>query len=229
MQQFFVALYEVAQALAHLASEFDELEIHAVAGNHGRGTERKNASKSWVNWEWLWYRYLELVLRDVTNITFDLTPSWFDLPTIQGNTFLMLHGEDVRRYMRFPWYSTDRLEKNFSELLTAVGSPFDYMVMGHHHVGASFQTSKGEWFCNGNWVGPTMFTMKVLWEMVKPTQWMFFCHSKRGITSRYQIDLWQESEAIWQDVKDSSYNVHVPFSNQDLLTAVQDAQRVVKV
>lgn len=229
MQQFFVAMYEVAQAIALLAGDFEEVEIHAVAGNHGRGTERKNASKTWTSWEWLWYRYLELVLREVSNVRFDLTPSWFDLPTVQGHTFLMVHGEDVRRYMRFPWYSTERMEKSFSELLSAVGRPFDYMVMGHHHVAASFQTSKGEWFCNGNWVGPTMYSMKTLWEMVKPTQWMMFCHPKRGLTSRWIIDLWQENEAIWRDVKETSYNVHVPFSNQEILSAVHTAQRAVVV
>lgn len=102
LQQYFASLYEVAQAVASLASNFEEIEIRAVTGNHGRVRTERNATKTWVNWEWLWYRYLHLLCRDLPNVHFKLTMSWFDLPVVQGYRWLMLHGEDARRYMRFP-------------------------------------------------------------------------------------------------------------------------------
>lgn len=229
LQQFYVALYEVAQAIAILASHFDEVEIRGVYGNHGRGTEKKGSTKSWVNWEFLWYRYLELVCSNISNLKFDLTLSWFDLPVVQGHKFLLLHGEDVRRYMRFPWYSTERMEKAYNELLGSIGEDFKYMIMGHHHVKAEFQNSHGEWFCNGNWVGPTQFTLKRLFEMVEPMQLMFFCHEKQGIASRWPIKMWKDDEELWQEVANTSYDVHIPKSNAEMLYEVQRAQRSLQL
>ena len=220
LQQFYIALYEFAQAISYLAKHFEVVEIRAVSGNHGRGTPRPRESKTWVNWEWLWYRYLELVCRELANVKFNLSLSWFDEPEVQGHTFLMLHGEDVRRYMRFPWYGLDRLEKNYSELMESLGRPFEYLVVGHHHILSSYQTSKGEWFCNGNWVGPTVFTLKVLYEAAEPKQWLLFCHPKKGIASRWAVDLTVQDEALWRHIEKTRYDVHVPASNEELLQVV---------
>ena len=150
IQQYFAALYEFGQAIAYLSAYFEEVEVHGVAGNHGRGTERPRQSKTWVNWEWLWYRYLELICREIPNIKFDLARSWFDLPEVQGHKFLLIHGEDIRRYMRFPWYNAQWMEQGYGAILERVGSPFENLCFGHHHVAANFQTSRGEWICNGN-------------------------------------------------------------------------------
>lgn len=228
LQQFYAAMYEFAQAIAVLGTHFETIEVHAVAGNHGRGTRKPGESKTWVNWEWLWYRYLELICRDIPNVGFGLTRSWYDLPQVNGHTYLIMHGEDVRRYMRFPWYSVDRMEKNYSEMMEAVGQPFTYLCFGHHHVASSFQTSKGEWFCNGNWVGPTMFSLKVLYEMALAKQWLFFSHPKRGATSRWLIDLMIEDEELWREVKETEPDIHIPPTNQEI-TAAMEAARWIKV
>lgn len=228
LQQYFASLYEIGQSLAMLAADYEEVEIRGVTGNHGRVRPRPGATKTWVNWEWLWYRYLELLARDIPNVTFDLTMSWFDLPVVQGYRWLILHGEDAKRYLRFPWYGTDRMEKNYGELLETVGSPFTYMAFGHHHVLASFQTTKGEWFCNGNWVGANAYSVKKLYEMALPKQWMFFVHPKRGVTSRWPIDLMVEDEELWAEVEGTSYDIHVPPNNQEILAAM-DAARYVKI
>jgi len=84
LQQFFASLQEVGRAIAGLAKEFEIIEIRAVAGNHGRGVPHTHGTKTWVNWEWLWYRYLELTCRDLPNVKFNLVMSWFDIPEVQG-------------------------------------------------------------------------------------------------------------------------------------------------
>lgn len=220
MQQFFMSQYEVAQAIAILASNFREIRVRGVHGNHGRGTEKPRTAKTFVNWEFIWYRYLELICRDLHNVTFDFQTSWFDIVDVQGHSFLMMHGEDIRRYMRFPWYSVDIMEKAYGAILERVKHPFEVLVFGHHHVASNFQTSRGEWFCNGNWVGPTTFTIKVLREMATPKQWLLFCHPKRSVASRWPVDLMQENQDIWDSVKASSYDIHVPVGNRDILAAM---------
>ena len=228
MQQYYAALYEFAQAIAVLAANFETIEVHGIAGNHGRGRPERRRTKTWVNWEWLWYRYLELICRDLPNVEFNLTMSWFDLPQVQKHRFLLLHGEDVKRYLRFPWYGADRMEKNYGALLEKVGTPFEYLCFGHHHVAASFQTSKGEWFCNGNWVGPTMYTVKVLYEMSLPKQWLLFCHEKKGIASRWLIDLMVNDKRLWRQVKKTEWDIHIPPTNQEITAAMEKA-RYIKI
>jgi len=227
IQQYYAALYEIGQVIAHLSTYFEEIEIHGVPGNHGRGTKRPRETKTWVNWEWLWYRYLELVCGSLKNVKFDLAMSWYDLPMVMGHRFLLLHGEDIKRYMRFPWYSTERMEKAYGAIMERVGTPFEYLCFGHHHVGATFQSSKGEWICNGNWVGPTMFTMKVLYEMVKPIQFMMFFHPQQGITTTHKINLAKQDQGLWDEVEETSYNIDVPITNQEILGAIEKSRRKV--
>lgn len=116
------------------------------------------------------------------------------------------------------------MEKNYSELLESVRKPFTYMAFGHHHVLSSFQVSKGEWFCNGNWVGPTVYTVKKLYTMSLPKQWLFFMHPKRGVTSRWPIDLMVEDEELWNKVKDTEYDIHVPHTNQEIMAAMENVR-----
>ena len=229
MQQFYAALYEIGQVIACLSAHFEEIEIHGVPGNHGRGTKRPRETKTWVNWEWSWYRYLELVCMSLENVTFDLPMAWYDLPEVMGRRFLLLHGEDIKRYMRFPWYSTERMEKAYGAIMEHVGTPFEYLCFGHHHVGATFQTSKGEWICNGNWVGPTMFTMKVLYEMVKPVQFMLFFHPKQGITTTHKINLSKQDQGLWDEVAKTAYTIDVPLTNQEILYAIEQSRRKIFV
>lgn len=224
IQQYYAALYEIGQVIAHLSANFDEIEIHGVPGNHGRGTPRPRETKTWVNWEWLWYRYLELVCGTLKNVKFELAMSWYDLPMVMGHRFLLLHGEDIKRYMRFPWYSTERMEKAYGAIMERVGTPFEYLCFGHHHVAATFQSSKGEWICNGNWVGPTMFTMKVLYEMVKPVQFMFFFHPRQGITTTHKINLSKQDQELWDQVEETAYDIHVPITNQEILYAIEKSR-----
>lgn len=225
MQQFFMAMYEVAQVVGILSSNFERILIKAIHGNHGRGRERRRSTKTWMNWEFLWYRYLELVCRDLPNVEFDLGLSWFDLANVFDFTFLLLHGEDIIRYMKFPWYSINELDKAYAAIMQRVGHPFEVMVFGHHHISANFQTSKGEWYCNGNWVGGTMYSLKVLRDMATPKQWLLFCHPKRAIASRWPIDLMLEDAEIWKEVKRTSYDIHVPVSNRDLLAAMNESAK----
>jgi hypothetical protein len=227
LQQFYASMYEIAQAIAVLASHFETIEIRGVAGNHGRGTPKPGQTKTWVNWEWLFYRYLELVCRDLTNVKFDLALSWYDLPEVLGHRFLMLHGEDIISYMRFPWYGAERMLDGYFQLLTAVGKPFEYMVFGHHHIAANFQMPAGEWFCNGAWTGYTQFVIKRLYKTEKPKQWLFFCHEKRGIGARYLLDLMEDDEKLWKKIKDTSYDIHIPPTNQAITAAMEQA-RVIR-
>ena len=167
-----------------------------------------------------------MICRDLPNVKFNLTMSWFDLPKVQGRKFLILHGEDVRRYMGFPWYSVNRMLNGYYKLVNLIGESFEYLTFGHHHVASDFQTSVGEWFCNGNWVGWTLYSVKRLYEIAPPKQWLLFVHKKQGITGRRLINLLVENKRLWRQIKKTEYDIHIPPTNQEILAAMERARTI---
>jgi hypothetical protein len=116
---------------------------------------------------------------------------------VQGTRVLFIHGEDVRKWLTFPWYGAKRFYDSYFQMMSKLGQPFNVLVMGHFHEPMSWVLTNGEIIANGSFVGYTRYTMKRLGgEGRVPSQWVFFVHPKIGVSARYLVRLDRDDPAL---------------------------------
>ena len=188
MEQFFLGVELITWFLVELSRHFDEVHTHWTSGNHGR-LGRIGEHKWTVNWDYLFAKFIEQKLSACKNVTFDIPKKWWNIVPVEGWKFLVIHGEDIRRYMKFPWYDTARFDADYSKILQSIGETFTYLMFAHHHVPIQWDSPYGERIANGTFVGYNVWALKRLRASVRPSQMMFMVHPRVGIASRYIIRL----------------------------------------
>lgn len=190
LEQFFIGVELYSQFLIDLTQHFETIETYWTSGNHGR-VGKKGEHKWTLNWDYFFAKFIEQKLSLVKQITFHIPKQWWQVATVENWNFLLVHGEDIRRYMRFPWYDTQRFDADWTKLLQSLKKPitYNYLIFGHHHVLMQWDAPYGERICNGAFVGSNIYGLKRLRVSVRPTQLLFFVHKKVGISARYPIRL----------------------------------------
>lgn len=176
-----------------LADEFGRLYMPCVPGNHGR-LDRKPRKKNGplLNFDWLLYQFLartigaDPVYRK--KITFQI-PDGFDASyRIYNTRYLLTHGDKFTggngiTGPLLPWMRGDmKTRKQYS----AMGKPYDVLVMGHWH---QLRYLEGI-IVNGCLPGFNEYAMSMGFGYEPPQQALWLTHPSRGITFR---------EAIWAD------------------------------
>lgn len=189
-QDLYNQMFKLADLLCWFLVEtlylFEEIEVSAIGGNHGR-VGKKGENPHFVNWDVYLYKYIEAKLQNYTKIKFNIPLSWWYLDTIQGWNFLMLHGEDIKSWNGLPYYGIDRADAKWTKLLNSVGKKYTYMELGHFHSPAELSSVDGEKIINGCWPGGSMFALKALTTSGRPRQNMFAVHPEYGKTWSYPI------------------------------------------
>jgi len=128
-----------------LAQRYGKLHVAAVVGNHGRNT-RKPRAKGRVSdsFDWLIYKLLERDLRGDKRITMQVATGADVTVPIYNTNFLLTHGDQfqggsgISGLLAPLMLGAHRKQKRQS----ALGKPYDIMVMGHWHQSLYFP-SKG--------------------------------------------------------------------------------------
>lgn len=186
--QLFIGIDLISWFISALAEHFETVETYWIAGNHGR-IGKPGEHRYHVTWDYVFAKFVESKLRDHKNVTFTIPKKWWWVATVEGWKILMVHGEDIRRYMKIPWYDTKAFEADYTKMLQSIGEDFTYFCFAHHHIPIQWDSAWGERICNGTFQGYNIWAMKRLRACVRPTQIMFFMHRKVGIASRYLIRL----------------------------------------
>ena len=189
LEQFFLGVDCLSSFLLELAPYFDEIKTYWVSGNHGRiGMPGEHKWK--VNWDYLLARFVAEKIKNQKNIEMVIPKRWWKIANVMGWNFLIAHGEDIRRYLRFPYYDTENFYKDWQLLARTLGKRFEYLCIGHFHVPAEMDMSSiGEYIINGAFTGTNWMALKRMRAVARPTQRMWFVHPRIGITSRYKIRL----------------------------------------
>lgn len=160
------------------------IELHCVYGNHGR-RGRKGEFKYYNNFDYLIYKILERRFKLVENIKFEIPITWFDRYNIYGNKILIMHGDDIRSWMNIPYYGIERASVKFSQALQEF---YDIIILGHFHTASSITLQGRDIILNGSFDGGDIFSLKHLFTMNQPNQWMFFINKDSGqIDARYKV------------------------------------------
>jgi len=179
----------VAQFMLELAQVFPEIEFVGVVGNHGRMTKEIRYKNRYVNWDYVTYIMLSLLLRNQKNIKFNLPKSFWSLKEISGKTFLFLHGDNIHSWAGIPWYGIQRMVSRFQELFYSRKIKVDYVCLGHFHNAGTLDKIKGEIVLNGSVIGGDEYSIGKLFLSSDAKQIFAGVHERKGLSWRYHLNL----------------------------------------
>lgn len=181
VQQVMVSVNALSDFISWLSTLFAEVGCYCVVGNHGR-IGLKGELSPMDNLDYLTYKWVEERTADITNVEVNVADTWWMAVERMRHRFVLVHGDDVKAWMNIPFYGADRSEGRMQRLL---GIGFQYFVIGHHHTPAEF----GNVIMNGNWVGGSEFSLKVIQAGGLPSQKLFSVHRAFGITWSRDVKL----------------------------------------
>jgi hypothetical protein len=134
----------VGNLILSLLQVFPRIQVYGVPGNHGQQRTPHNAQRN--NSDSIFYEIVRYIVRSAAptdsgrigwNLPFDRTPGteWycpFRVSERWGG--LLVHGDQIRGQLGFPWYNYGKKVGGWSAFLPA----FDYVFAGHWHQDAAF-------------------------------------------------------------------------------------------
>lgn len=197
---------ELVPHLKTLCDEFGRLHVPCVVGNHGRLDRKprmKNGPK--LNYDWLLYQFIARTigsdLKYRGRITFQIPDGYEASYRIHGVRYMLTHGDSFKggdgiSGPLMPWM---RGSLKASKSYSAMGMPFDVMVMGHWHQ----LRYLGSIIVNGSLVGYNEFAQKLHFGYEPAQQALWLTHPARGLTFQEAVfadDPKPQGEREWVSV-----------------------------
>jgi hypothetical protein len=176
---------QLVPTLKLLCDEFGRVHVPCVVGNHGR-LDRKPRQKMGpaLNFDWLMYQFIARTIggdpKYKNRITFQIPDGYECSWRVHGVCYMLTHGDSFKggdgiTGPLIPWMRGDlKARKSYS----AMGLPYDVMVMGHWHQ----LRFLGKIIVNGSLVGYNEYAAKNHFEFEPPVQALFLTHPTRGLT-----------------------------------------------
>jgi hypothetical protein len=206
IKQMTTAALVGSHVVGQLSQHFEEVEVSCTVGNHGRNQRKPENKDTYVNWDYLAYELMAMLLRGHENVKFDIPKSKWQITRIESVSFLHFHGDGIKGWAGFPWYGVSRAIKALRESLMVGEHHFDAVAMGHFHVPNRYESPTGPWFVNGCVKGADEFSLNALHTTVRPIQNLFFVHSSRGVLGDEPLfldgNLPKHAESVPTDITD---------------------------
>lgn len=201
MEQVFTLSDEVIRRVfIPLAELFEQVEIFCIPGNHGKQGRRGQSSRQ-TNWDYIVYWLWRERMAETKHVKFFISASPFLIYEMypQGQKHALIHGQQARGWLGFPYYGIDRLHKR---LISLTGLYIDYLHHGHHHQPSLQDTHIGRKIGNGSIEGGSDYSVNDLITANTPQQF-FFGINERGMTWEYWIRL-----AEYPKLKPNEYGIY---------------------
>jgi len=130
IQQLEYMSFYLFKMIEKFVERYGRLDVVGVVGNHARMDEKKIFSKKYLNYEWILFKNLELMVQvagldKVVNFTFH--ESGYAIKNINGKLVGFMHGDNMRGVTESSVRTTcEYIERVF-------GSKPDMLVIGHFH------------------------------------------------------------------------------------------------
>jgi hypothetical protein len=184
----------VVDFLRYLLAHFDTVTVEAVDGNHGR-IGRKGQFGPEDNADKMVYRIAQLMTRDEPRLTWNITDyegerSWYRIMQLGNYKALLIHGDQIRGSMGFPWYGLGKKVHSWGSGGLGPDSDFQDVMMGHYHSLARVPLNHRSAWANGSTESTNTFAAEVLAAQSRPTQWLLFVEPAAGrVTASYGVEL----------------------------------------
>lgn len=197
MEQTTLAAAVGAWVIAQLAVHFEEVYVSGTVGNHGRNQQKIEFKDPYVNWDYICYQLMAMMLRDYTHIQWDIPKGLWALTQVENMKFFHYHGHNIRSWMNTPYYGIEKAIRDIRDLFNIADITFDGVVLGHFHHYFEKDLGTGPLIINGCWKGGDEFVLYGLRKLSKPSQTMFYVHAEEGYVGSRLIHLWgqQPSDA----------------------------------
>lgn len=172
--------FVLSQFIRRLAAQYPRVVVVGVPGNHGRLTQQRRYKRRYVNWDFITYQTMSLMLMDQPNVEFDFPMSPFTITKVYDWNFLLYHGDEIKSWMGIPWYGIDRATARLRELFQGRGELFHYVALAHFHNSGELDRALGKVLLNGSLVGGSEYSLGVMFTSSKPTQRVYFVHPEHG-------------------------------------------------
>ena len=199
-----------AQAFMELAQAFPKVIVTCVVGNHGRTEKSKRfKGKQQINWDYVFYNNLALLLANQKNISFNIPLSFWAGVEVQHHKFLIQHGDLVKSWGGIPFYGITREVGKWMAIKASQKDFFNYWVGSHFHTRADLQTPTGSNILNASLKGGDEYAAG-LGLYGDPIQVLFGVHAKYGKT--WSIDI--KTQYGDKTPTKYHYNKALPMANQ---------------
>lgn len=185
---------QLAAGIDLLADTVPYLYVPCVVGNHGRLDKKPRAKgAAHENYDYLIYRLLEREFSEYDNVTFDVSSGVEQRFTIYDTRFILMHGDDFKGGTGISGMLAPLMlgQHRTSKREVAIGTPFDYMLIGHWHQLAFLPGL----MVNGSLKGYDEFAMRKKFGFQAPEQAYFLVDPKHGVTIRTPIRCMSSKES----------------------------------
>lgn len=181
--------------LRTLLSDFSEVKVTAVIGNHGAigGLFRREMAPD-TNADRMLYRIVADRLSDEKRLSWVIPDaqgerSWYAIDRIGNYSCLLFHGDQVRGgFAGMPWYGFFKAVNGWAS--GAIREPFGDAACGHWHQHATVTFNQRLLRVNGTTESYNTWAQEQLKSMGDPSQRLMFVHPEKGqVTAEYQVYL----------------------------------------
>jgi hypothetical protein len=185
---------ELISIIQFLLTKFDRIFIPAVVGNHGRETPKPRAkNRVFTSYEWNLYCQLELFFRNEKRVQFFIPHEADAYFSVQGHRYLFTHGDSlgvkggdgIIGILGPVARGTIKVAGQSRQ----IGRDFDTLTIGHGHTYIP-RSAATACIMNGCVIGYNEYAHLMLRvPFSRPTQALWFTHSKYGITAQWPMYL----------------------------------------
>lgn len=177
-----VSLEEIlVKNIKALADNFKKIFVVGQVGNHGR-MDKKPRCKNAVydNYEWLLLHHIAKQFADDDRVTVNVPDSFETIYEIYNRRFLQMHGDAIQ-YQGGVGGILVPIMRHWNkrqEKWSAVGKPFDVLILGHFHQKIMLDNI----IVNSCVKGFDEFSLKMGFKYERPTQNLWIEHPTNGMT-----------------------------------------------
>jgi hypothetical protein len=184
----FQLAHDMGDWIESLVPEFPRIRFRGTFGNHGRMTQKPSFKNAFHNWDWLFYKTLELRLSRYPSIDFEASKAAQVPIMIYNKRVLLWHGDGVRSTMvDVPWGGIIRFSKKLADTWAGLGQPIDHLAIGHWHEANMIRA--GAILMNGSVKGPDEYSLARFGGGQSAKQLLHTFHPRRGLTETCVLDL----------------------------------------
>ena len=168
--------------IASLKQEFEEVEVACVPGNHGSDKLAPETSKEDLRL----YDLLKVHFADTKGVKINIYENFQAIVDVLGFRCFLFHGDGIPCQQGVPFFALDKKLKSWYMQFGG----FNYAFGGHFHKRHSDEiSSKLEYFMCGSLVSDDDWALKKLGISSNPSQNLYGCHPRYGITWRYALSV----------------------------------------
>jgi len=181
---------EFVRFFEFLLGLFEEVEVHAVRGNHGKLNPSKWTSAKSTNWDLVFYRSLETALRNQDRIDWNIyQDDWKAMFQVFGWGVLATHGDMIRMYYNTPTYGISRQATRWQATYRNE-MQLHYFLFGHFHTLILRERfNQVVYTVNGSFVTDDEYAEENMGVGSVPEQALFAIHPDWGWAWSYPLQL----------------------------------------